>query len=220
MCFGGSAPKDNSGEIAAQQDAQRQANIQADTKSVNDAFDAAFTPDYYNKITNDYETYYNPQLTQQYQNALNSLTYQLGQQGILQSSEGQRQLALLDQNNKTQQQTIANNALNAAASAKQSVANQRNSLLGQANAAADPATLGTEITSAVASQPPAFNQSVLGNVFAGLLGQGTNALSIQQGGAPVTGQAGNGTFYQNYVSPTATAGSSGGGGGSSYVSRQ
>lgn len=318
MCLGGSPPKDNSGAIAAQQEAQRTANIKQDVDLVNKAFDGSMTginpaaayqagtkyynpdgtawaaptqddytkafpaptpiaaenpfqpgskdyrewqppapttpastapafndwqqqqinnavsggklftgtqqtggfgQDYYDKITKDYENYYNPQLTTQYQNALNSLTYQLGQQGILQSTEGARQLGLLKQANQTNQDTIANNALNAAASAKQNISNQKNALLAQANTAADPSTLATQAAGVVSSQPPAFNQSVLGNVFSGILGQGTNALSIQQGGTPVTGQAGGGTFYQNYVSPTAGGGGgSSSGGGSSYVS--
>lgn len=188
MCFGGGgAPKDNSGQIAADQEAKRQATVQQDTQSVNDAFSKAFTPDYYDNITKNYESYYNPQLDQQYQNALNSLTYQLGQQGILQSTEGGRQLALLKQSYGTNQQTVANNAANAAASAKQNVSQQQNQLLSQANAAADPLSLAAQTAANVGSINTNPTYSPLGSVFAGLLGQGTNALSIQQGGGLYAG---------------------------------
>lgn len=201
MCFGGGAPKDNSGAIAQQQEAQNQATIAQDTGEVNDAFSTQFTPDYYNNITQSYEDYYDPQLTQQYQNTLNSLTGQLGQQGILQSTEGQRQLALLNQAYQTQQQTVASNAQNAAQTQKQNVAQQQNTLLGQATAAADPTSLATQAANTASALASPVTFSPLGSVFSGLLGQGTNALSIQQGGVPASSSGGNssGSFNPNFV---------------------
>lgn len=215
MCLGGSVPQDNSAELAAQQEATRQANITQGTANVNSAFDSSFNPDYYSGITQNYENYYNPQLDQQYQNALNTLTSQLGQQGILQSSEGARQLALLKNSYTTNQQTVANNASNAAATAKQNVAAQKNTLLAQAQQAGDPSALATQAQETASSIASPVNYSPLGSVFAGALGQGTNALSIQQGAVPTTGSG----SYSTYVSPTAAAGSGSGGGsnGSSTI---
>ena len=216
MCFSPSAPTDNSGAIAQQQEAQNQATIAKDTGEVNDTFSNEFTPDYYNNITNSYENYYNPQLDQQYQNTLNSLTGQLGQQGILQSTEGQRQLALLDQAYQTQKQTVASNAANAAQQQKQNVAQQQNTLLAQATAAADPTSLATQAANTASSLASPVNYSPLGSVFSGLLGQGTNALSIQQGGLPSTTTSGSGGFSPNYVYGGAS-GSSGSSGSSNIV---
>lgn len=211
MCLSPSVPKDNSGEIAAQQQAQQQATIQKDTQEVNDAFTSSFTPDYYNNITNSYENYYNPQLDQQYQNTLNSLTAQLGQQGILQSTEGQHQLSLLNQAYQTQKQTVASNAANASQAAKQNVAQQQNVLLGQATAAADPTSLATQAANTASSLASPVNYSPLGSVFSGLLGQGTNALSIQQGGLPASGSGGSST---SNIYPTYSYGGTSGGAGS------
>lgn len=205
MC-GGSAPKDNSGEVAAEQEAKRQANITAGVSAVNDAFSNSFNDDYYNNISSGYEQYYDPQLDTQYQNALNSLTYQLGQQGILQSTEGDRQLALLKQSYDTQKQTVASNAQNAADTAKQNVASQKNSLLNQAQQAGDPSALAAQAAETASSIASPVNYSPLGSVFAGALGQGTNALSIQQGGQPV-GSSGGAT-NQSYVYPGASGSSS------------
>lgn len=289
MCLGGSAPKDNSGQIAADQEAKRQANIKAGIDAVNRAFDGynvgtnaatSFTPGttyynadgtayvppdqaayntafpassgvkpgeaggtppsnpsyadwllqqennaatggklftgtqhqggafgdaYYNDISDSYGKYYNPQLDQQFQNALNSLTYQLGQQGILQSSEGDRQLALLRQSYDTNKQTVASNAKNAAAQAKQNVANQKNALLAQAQQAGDPSALGAQAAETASSIASPVSYSPLGSVFAGLLGQGTNALSIQQGGLPQT----TGNQYSAYVYGGANNGNNG-----------
>jgi hypothetical protein len=182
MC-GGSAPKDNSGQVAADQEAKRQANITAGTQAVNDAFSKSFTPGYYTGVTDNYTNYYNPQLDQQYQEALNKLTYQLGQQGILQSTEGDHQLGLLKQSYDTNKATVANNGANAAQTARANVNTQKNALLAQAQQAGDPSALAAQASEAAAAIPSPVSYSPLGSVFAGALGQGTNALSIQQGGS-------------------------------------
>lgn len=214
MCFGGSTPHDNSADIAAQQQAKNEANIMAGTSAVNDAFSKEFTPDYYSGITNAYESYYNPQLDQQYQNAVNALTDQLGQQGILQSTEGNRQLSLLKQTYDTNKQTVANNGLNAANTTKQNIMGQQNQLLAQAQQAGDPSAIASQAAQTVASNSqPSINYSPLGSVFAGVLGQGTNALSIQQGGVPVsTGNGTGGNTYSSFVYPGAGGGGSSSGG--------
>lgn len=213
MCLGGSAPKDNSGEIAAQQEAKRQANITAGVDAVNKAFGSGFDQPFYDNITKSYENYYDPQLDLQYQNALNSLTDQLGQQGILQSSEGNRQIGLLKQTYDTNRQTVANNALNAAQTARQSVAQQKNQLLAQAQQAGDPNALAAQAAEAASSVATNPNYSPLGNVFAGLLGQGTNALAIQQG----ANYGGGFGFNQGFSQPL--PGNSGGGSSTSGSGR-
>lgn len=199
MCFGGgSVPHDNSAQVAADQEAKRQANITAGTAAVNNAFDSAFNDNYYNNVATGYENYYNPQLDQQYQNTLNSLTAQLGQQGILQSSEGNRQIALLKQSYDTNKQTVANNALNAENTIKQNIDGQKNQLLSQAQQAGDPSNLAAQAAETVSSNSqPAIQYSPLGSVFAGALGQGTNALSIQQGGVPAASSGNGGGFITN-----------------------
>lgn len=49
---------------AAAKEAQRQATITQDRKSIDNQF-GQFTPDYYNKVASDYTSYYNPQLDKQ-----------------------------------------------------------------------------------------------------------------------------------------------------------
>lgn len=164
----------------------------------------AFGDDYYNNIQQNYENYYNPQLDQQYQNSLNSLTEQLGQQGILNSSEGNRQLALLKQTDATNKQTIANNALSAVNMAKQNVATQKNALIQDAQTGADPNSLAEQTQSTIAGTQSSPTYSPLGSVFAGILGQGTNALSIQQGGTATV----PGSSYGSYVYPGSSSSSS------------
>lgn len=209
MCLGGgSVPEDKSGDIAAEQQRKKEANVAAGRTAIENVFGngtadnpGQFGQDYYDKISKNYEDYYNPQLDTQYKNALNQLTLQLGQQGILSSSEGNRQLALLNQNNGTQKQTIANNALSQAGTAKTAVANQYNSLLQQNEQAADPSAAAISAAQGAQAVQSTPTYSPLGAVFAGLLGQGTNALSIQQGSTPSSSiGGGNGNSFVQPIS--------------------
>jgi len=181
-----------------------------------------FTPDYYNNIGTNYTNYYDPQLSTQYQNSLNSLTYQLGQQGILQSTEGARQLALLQQQNQTAQQGIASGALSAENSAKQQVANQRSSLTALANTAADPSAVASQVSQSAASAVSPVQYSPLANAFTGLLGQGTNAIAIQSGALPTTGGSATSTNNPTFAATSGIGGtgSSGGGSGNATVVNQ
>ncbi len=192
MCFSPKAPHDNSAQIASDNEAQRESKIKQGQSSIDSAF-TQFDDPYYAGISKNYEDYYDPQLDTQYNDALNKLTLNLGQQGILQSSEGNRQLAELKRTQDTQKQTIANNAIAAGNTAKQQVAQQKNQLYAQNNTAADPSAAATAAATAAGSvvSPPVY--SPLGNAFAGLLGQGTNALALQAGGTPGVG----GSFFGN-----------------------
>jgi len=216
MCLGGggSVPPDNSGQIAADQQAKKDANVKAGKAAIYKIFGdgttdnpGQFGQDYYDKVAKNYEDYYNPQLNTQYQNALNQLTLQLGQQGILSSSEGNRQLALLNQNNNTQKQTIANNALSQSTAAKQAVSNEMNTLLQQNETAADPSEAAISAAQGAQAVQSTPTYSPLGSVFAGLLGQGTNALSIQQGGLAGTNNGG-GTYVTPFTNTAGIGGSS------------
>lgn len=208
MCFSPKVPKDNSAEIAAQQEATREANIKAGQGNIDQAF-TQYNDPYYAGITQNYEDYYDPQINQQYGDAVNKLTYQLGQQGILQSSEGNRQLGLLQQSNDTQKQTIADQAIAAANTAKQQVAQQKNNLYAQNQQAADPSLAASQAAGAAASAVSPITYSPLANVFAGALGQGTNALALQQGNGLI---GGTGSFLPSQtntaaINPSSSSGS-------------
>lgn len=203
MCFGGpSVPPDNSAQIAADQEAKRETNINTGKTNIDQAF-TQFDDPYYSGITKNYEDYYNPQIDQQYNDALNKLTFQLGQQGILQSSEGNRQLGLLKQSNDTQRQSIADQGIAAATTAKQQVAQQKNNLYAQNQQAADPSLAASQAAGAAASAVSPITYSPLSNVFAGLLGQGTNALALQQGNGLI---GGSGSFLPSQTNATGISG--------------
>lgn len=198
MCFSPSIPKDNSADLAAQSEATREANIKQGQGNIDQAF-TQFDDPYYQNISKSYTDYYNPQLDQQYKDALNKLTLNLGQQGILQSSEADRQIKELQQADDAQKQAVASNALNAANSAKQQVAQQKNTLYQLNNTAADPSQAASLAATAASSAVSTPTYSPLANAFAGLVNQGSNAFALQ-------GNSGGGQFYSNNNSTSAPAG--------------
>lgn len=203
MCLSPSIPKDDSADLAAQQEATREANITQGQSNIDSAF-SQFNDPYYNNISTNYEDYYNPQLDQQYQDAVNKLTLSLGQQGILQSSEADRQLKELQETDDSQKQAVASNALNAANSAKQQVAQQKNTLYQLNNTAADPSQAASLAATAVSSAVSTPTYSPLANAFAGLVGNGSNALALQ-------GNSGISNFYNTTTAPIAGTTSTGSG---------
>lgn len=73
MC-GPKTPKDNSAEIAAQQERERQARVSAGTQRIGEIF-GGFNDDYYTKYVDDYKNYYLPQVDDQYADALKQIKY-------------------------------------------------------------------------------------------------------------------------------------------------
>lgn len=210
MCFTPKVPKDNSAQIAGEKEAERQARIKEGQSNIDSAFEQ-FNDPYYEGVTTDYNSYYNPQVEQQYKDALDKLTLQLGQQGILQSSAGNEQIGKLTENYGKQKQTVADAALNAANDARARIQQQKTNLYSQNTAAADPSQAASLAATAAQSaiSPPVY--SPLGNLFAGLLGSGTNALAVQQGGTINTaGPSNQFGVFSNPLKPT-TSGNAGSG---------
>ena len=181
MCFSPpKPPPDNSGAIAAQQEATREANIKTGQSNIDSAFTQYDDP-YYAGITSNYENYYDPQIDVQYKDAVDKLTEQLGQQGILQSSEGNRQLGELAQKEGQTLQSIADQGIAAANTAKQQVASTKQNLYQLNQNAADPSLAASQAATAASSAVSPITFSPIANAFSGLLGQGTNALALQSG---------------------------------------
>lgn len=100
----------------------------------------------------------------------------------MQSSEGSKQIGKLQENYQQQKKSIVDASIAAANKAKQDVANQKTQLYNQNNVSADPSAAAQSAATAASSAvaPPVY--SPIGALFAGLLGAGTNALAVQQGG--------------------------------------
>ena len=134
MCMGGGG--DPAAEARKQQQQQQQ-KIEAATGQINNAF-AGFDPAFYQARTKAYETYAMPQLNQQYQNVQSGLYGKLANQGLLNSSAAGVEKGALQQSLAEQQQNIANAGLQQSQALQRQVGQEKASLIGQANVAADP----------------------------------------------------------------------------------
>lgn len=183
-------PEDPSVEIAnqqaasaRQQEAERQARVDQGRATIDQMF-AQFTPEYYDKVANDYMAYYNPQLDEQYNKAREKKIFELARSSILESDAGTKALAELEKRYKDQQGVLANNAVAAANEARGRVENERGTLSTLNVNAADPALIGERASASAAnvSAPPTY--STLGNMFADLLNTGATGVTLEAKGYP------------------------------------
>jgi len=190
MC-GGKPPKDNSAEIARQQEEARQAKIREGQAAIDRTFDTTFTDDYYGGLTKNYEDYYNPQLLQQYDDTLKELTFQTSRSGNAESTAANELFSKLEQKRQEAATQIANDALAATGKAKSDVASQRSNLYSLNNAAADPTQATSQAAQAAAQLNQPVSYSPLGQLFASLIQTGGNAAAISNAtSAPSYGSAG------------------------------
>ena len=182
-------PKDNSAQIAAQQEAERQARIAQGKTSIDNAF-AGFNDDFYNQYQTDYLGYYNPQLTDQYNDARKRLTLQLAKTGNLTSSAGATQMADLLKHYNTQQTAITNNALSAVQGLQGNIDARKSQLYADNSAAADPGNAASLAASAAQSLQPGLPTSPLANTFADFFNNLGNATALYNNGRYYNGQGG------------------------------
>ena len=182
MCFsslfGGSQPADNSGEIARQQEAARQARINAGRASIDETF-SGFNDDYYNQYRDAYTANYEPQLEDQYRRAYERATLGLAGSGNLNSSAGAGVLADLTRELARQRTQVANNAQSAVNDLRGRVEQSRQSLYDQNRASADPSATATLAGAQAESLRAPQTFSPLGNVFADLLNNAGTVLSLE-----------------------------------------
>ena len=160
MCMGSG----NAAADARQQQKQQEANINAATEQINNAF-AGFTPQFYQDRTAAYEKFANPQLTQQYQNVNAGLTGKLANQGLLNSSAALNEQGALQQSLSQQQQGIANQGIAQSQQLQQQVAQEKNQLIAQANAANNPLSVAQGALGAASSFNAPSSFAPLGNLF-------------------------------------------------------
>jgi hypothetical protein len=163
MC--GSKPKrDNSAEIARQEEAARQGRISAGQQSIDEAF-TGFNDEFFNGYQQQYSDYYNPQLQDQYSDAAKRLTLQLAQSGNLTGSAGAKQLADLEKFYNTQKMSLTNQSLDAAKRLRGDIDARKSQLYQDNRASADPGNAASAAASAAQYLQPTAPSSPLANVF-------------------------------------------------------
>jgi hypothetical protein len=168
MCTAPSIPKDNSAQIALQQQQQREAAIKQGQGVIDKDF-AGFNPDFYNKYTSAYENNYNPQVDEQYGLARQKETYNLARNGTLDSTPGMTANDQLVEGYQNQRRAIASNALQATNTLKGNVANQKSQLYALNASAADPTLAGEQAVAEAGALQTTPSYSPLGDLFGSLV---------------------------------------------------
>lgn len=183
MCLGGSQPKDNSAEIARQQEQERQTRINTGKESIDQAF-SVFDPAYYDKFKADYTDVYNPQVDDQFGDARQKLKYNLNRAGTQDSTPGQKAFSDLTEGYGDQRRAVESKALEATNNVKSQVEGNKSDLYAQNTASADPSLAAISAVGRAGSlqTPPSF--SPLADLFSGLTNAGAAYMSGSNRGLP------------------------------------
>lgn len=176
-------------------------NTNLSRSSIDSAF-SQFNDPYYAGLAKKYSDFYNPQIDEQYGQALDAKTGDLAERGMLKSTVGANTLALLSKTSADKKAEIANSAQDFANQSRGSVQAAKDSLYGMNLAASDPSQIASQATgsaTALAGASATSPTPALGDVFSSFLTPATNAIaangkSLKPGGngavsmtAPTTG---------------------------------
>ena len=164
MCFGGSRG-DGGAAAAREQEAQRQANIQAAIARVNETF-SQFGDDFFRQRGDAYSAFAMPELDRQFQDAQRSLGYSLADRGLTRSSVAAKSLADLEREYARSRQAVADEASNYGQQARANVESARGNLINLATSTGDAATVGNSATNEAARLALTPSFSPLGQIFA------------------------------------------------------
>jgi hypothetical protein len=178
MCKSSKPPRDNSAEIARQQEEARQSRIAQGRSSIDSAF-GGFNDEFFDEYQNQYLDYYNPQLEDQYGDAVKRLTLQLAQTGNLTGSTGANQLSDLQKYYDQQKLSVTNQAVNAANELRGNIDSRKSQLYADNRGAADPGSASSAAASAAQALQPTAPTSPLANVFSDFFGNLGNVAAIQ-----------------------------------------
>jgi hypothetical protein len=182
MCMGGKPPVDNSAELARKREAERNTKIATGRTAIDDQF-SQFDDKFYSGVESDYNDYYQPQLTEQFDDARRKLILSLSSQsGGVNSSSGARRIGDLTELYNKNQALTGDRALSAANGVRGDVESNRNDLYSQNRAAADPsaAAAGALNQSGMLSQPRSYDP--LGAVFSDFINSATMGVAAEQAG--------------------------------------
>lgn len=165
----------------------RQNRINKGIDTVNKTFNQ-FDDNFYGTKSKNYLDYYNPQVDQQYGEAKQNTLFQLARQGLTDSSAGAKVYGDLARDYGNQQQSIQSGANSYAQQVRAQVEQQRNSLINQATATANPSLAASGAANAVGNlqmmEPSGGYSPLIGlfNTFTGALANGAAGYQYQNPG--------------------------------------
>jgi hypothetical protein len=177
MCLGGGGGDDFLREEYARQKAEeeaRQGRITAGKSAIDSAF-AGYDDDFYAGQAQNYMDYANPQIEDQYTDAMRSLTRALARNGTSQSSMAAERRAKIERQLADAQTDAARQGQSFANDTRQSLASVKNNLVSQNQSLADP----TLISNMAANQSVAASQLPTYNPVAQIFADATSGLATQ-----------------------------------------
>lgn len=158
-----------------QEEEARKGRIEQGRSAVSDVFGQTFTPGFYNQQQQAFLNFQNPQLEDQYKDAGSELLFALTRTGLGQSSAMNRRQAKLSDTYTQAGQDIVDEAMRRRAQTQAAVNQQKQALMGQAEAAHDPSYMRGLAQSQSASLAAPQELSPLGDIFATALSGITSA---------------------------------------------
>ena len=183
MCFSPSIPKDNSAEIARQQEEERQGRIRAGQAKIDETF-TQFDDPFYTGRQQAYSDYYAPQLEDQYTKAYKNLVFNLSRSGNLNAATGANQLDEVKNTYQTNLSDVGSRAVSFADQQRAEIEAAKNELYSQNRGAADPSAAASSAAAraGILSSAPQF--SPLANVFGDVVQNSGRVLALESKGYP------------------------------------
>lgn len=171
MCGGGG---DDGSAEARRREEERQARIRSGMRSIDQTF-SQFDDPFFDRQRDAYVRYAMPQVENQYEDALGTLTAALARTGGLssiRSSVASRKNADLNRDYSLQRQNVVDQGIGQATQARRDIENSRSALVSDLYATADPAAAaaGAAARAKIATQQPSYSPlgMLFQNVAAGL----------------------------------------------------
>ena len=161
---------------AKQAEMDRKSGISSGRLAVDNTL-AGFDDKYFDGIAKTVESYYQPQLDEQFNDAGKQLTYKLGRQGILKSTAANDRRTKLQGKYDIERAGITNKAADAAAQARENVNSVKTQLYNYAESSADPAAVSARVAGENARlRSFAPETTPLGQVFADYITPATTTI--------------------------------------------
>jgi hypothetical protein len=159
-------------------EAARQGRITQGIGAINRQF-SQFNNDYFANKANEYRNFYQPQVDRQYTDTRQNSLYQLARQGMTDSTAAGKVFGDLAKDKANQDISVGSNANSYVQQARSQIEGQRNSLVNQLTATADPslaASAAVNAAGALQKIQPAGGYSPLAGLFNTFTGAAGNAL--------------------------------------------
>lgn len=178
-----SSPKDNSAEIARQQEELRQQRINTGRAAIAEQF-GKFDESFYGGVSDAYKAYYDPQVKTNYERARRDLALRMPTTG----SAYIQKIAEMEKDFLGEQSRIAGAAESAAAQRKADVAQSRLSLENQLESGAGIDTIGSAAAAQASQAAQPLQFSPLADIFSKYANTAANATQAEAlGYTPVRG---------------------------------